>query len=192
MTFFTKLAPKSPDDRRIAMCVLFILVAEGLVFWLKSQVLFSDVRVTVALDLFQIFGTTLLGLAFCLHSNRKERLAALCFIFILYSITNLVCGGRIHAKCGRFKNPANYCPIVLNEKTIMGKTIRTYLIRDQKYKSILVARVEPINKQMALYWPLAEFGYSHNADVKVSGESLFITSYGSQRTIKVVPISAIP
>lgn len=193
MSIFSKLAPKSPDGRRIAMCILFIVMAELLVFCLKKLVLFSDVRVSVALDLFQIFGLTLLGLAFCFHSNRKEKLAALCVSFILLSLTNLACGGKIHAKCWRFRNPKNYSLVILEEIIVKGKTIRKYLVRDQKFSAILVAKVEPINQHIALYWPLAEFGHTDSANLSVHGDSLIVTSHSNQEVqLKVFPLNTIP
>ena len=192
MRVFSKLSPKSPDDRRIAICVLFILVAQIIVFWLQTQLLFTDVRVNIVFDFFQMYGLTLISLAFCLHSNRKEQLAALCVSLVLYSLTNFGCGGRIHAKLWRFKNPGNYSPVVLEELTVKGKTIRKYLIRDQKYPAILVAKVEPISEQMALYWPLAKFGYSNNATLTVNGDSIIVTSRNGDRVeLKVIPFTAI-
>lgn len=192
MRFFSKLSPKSPDDRRIAICVLFIVVAQVIVIWLQSQVLFSNVRVNIVFDFFQIYGLTLISLAFCLHSNRKEQLAALCVCIVLFSMTNLFCDGKIHAKSWRFKDLGNYSPVVLEELTVKGKTIRKYLIRDQKYPAIMVAKVEPISEQIALYWPLAKFGYSSNATLTVNGDSIIVTGRSGDRTeLKVIPFTAI-
>lgn len=193
MRVFSKLSPKSPDDRRIAICVLFIVVAQVLVFWLQTQLLFTDVRVNIVFDFFQIYGLTLISLAFCLHSNRKEQLASLCVSLVLFSLTNSLCSGKIHAKSWRFKHPANYNPVVLEELTTKGKTIRKYLIRDQKYPAIMVAKVEPISAQIALYWPLAKFGYSNNATLTVNGDSIIVTSRSGDRVeLKVIPFTAIP
>ncbi len=192
MRVFSKLSPKSPDDRRIAICVLFIMVAQVLVFWLQTQLLFTDVRVNIVFDFFQIYGLTLISLAFCLHSNRKEQLAALCVSLVLSSLTFLLCDGKINAKLWRFKNPGNYSPVVLEELTVKGKTIRKYLIRDQKYPAIMVAKVEPISEQIALYWPLAKFGYSSNATLTVNGDSIIVTSRNGDRVeLKVIPFTAI-
>ncbi|MDQ5937727.1 MAG: hypothetical protein QG574_5086 [Cyanobacteriota bacterium erpe_2018_sw_21hr_WHONDRS-SW48-000092_B_bin.40] len=193
MRVFSKLSPKSPDDRRIAICVLFIVVAQVIVIWLQTQVLFSDVRVNIVFDFFQIFGLTLISLAFFLHSNRKEQLEALCVSLVLSSLTFLLCDGKIHAKSWRFKNPGNYSPVVLEELTVKGKTIRKYLIRDQKYPAIMIAKVEPISEQIALYWPLAKFGSSNNANLRVNSGSIVVTCRSSGRVeLKVIPLSAIP
>lgn len=192
MRVFSKLSPQSPDDRRIAVCVLFILVAQVIVIWLQAQVLFSDVRVNIVFDFFQIFGLTLISLAFCLHSNRKEQLEALCVSLVLSSLTFLLCDGKINAKNWRFKHPGNYSPVVLEEIAIKGKTIRKYLIRDQKYPAVMVAKVEPISEQIALYWPLAKFGYSNNATLTVNSGSIIVTCRSRDRVeLKVIPLSSI-
>ncbi|MBA4078950.1 MAG: hypothetical protein C0508_28225, partial [Cyanobacteria bacterium PR.023] len=89
--------------------------------------------------------------------------------------------------------PGNYSPVVLEELTVKGKTIRKYLIRDQKYPAIMIAKVEPISEQIALYWPLAKFGSSNNANLRVNGDSIIVTSSGGYRTeLKLIPLSAIP
>jgi hypothetical protein len=104
----------------------------------------------------------------------------------------LLCDGKINAKLWRFKHPGNYSPVVLEELTVKGKTIRKYLIRDQKYPAILVAKVEPISEQMALYWPLAKFGYSNYATLTINGDSIIVTSRNDGRVeLKVIPFTAI-
>ena len=183
MRIFSTLSPKSPDDRRILTCLVFFGVAEVIVFWLQTHVLFSDVRVNVVFDLFQIFSLTLISLAFCLHSNRKERLTALCITIAIFSLTETFCSGKIHAKIWRFQHPGNYNPVVLEEKTVKGKTIRAYRIRDQKYPAILVARVEPINEQVALYWPLVKLGDADHTKLRVSDDSTMVTIQSGQGII---------
>lgn len=124
--------------------------------------------------------------------NRKEQLAALSVSLVLYSLTNFGCGGRINAKLWRFKNPGNYSPVVLEELSVKGKTIRKYLIRDQKFPAIMVAKVEPITEQIALYWPLAKLGYSNSAILKVNSDSIIVISRSGNRVeLKVIPFTAI-
>ncbi len=193
MTFASKLIPTSPSDRRITLCVMFVVVVNFMIGWLRAIVLFSDVRVNVVFDFIQMFSLTLIGLSFCLHSKLKVKLMALCCTVGLYLITSSVCSGKINAKIWRFEHPGNYSLVVLEELTVKGKTIRKYLIRDQKYPAIMIAKVEPISEQIALYWPLAKFGSSNNANLRVNGDSIIVTSsggYGSD--LKVIPLSAIP
>ncbi|CAN5604054.1 hypothetical protein BH11CYA1_BH11CYA1_46870 [soil metagenome] len=193
MSIFTTLSPKTADGRRVAVALSVLAVIEVLVFLLQAQLLFSDVRLSIVIDLFQIFSLPLISLAFCLQANRKEQLAAICVSLIFYLLATLLCSGKIHAKIWRFQHPGKYNPVILEQASVKGKTIRTYLIRDQKYPAILVAKVEPLSEQIALYWPLVKFGHTNNASLVVYKDSIVVTGQGDTIFNRmVVPFSAIP
>jgi hypothetical protein len=190
MTFASKLLPTSPSDRRITLCVMFIIVVNFMIGWLRAIVLFSDVRVNVVFDFIEMFSLTLIGLSFCLHSKLKVKLIALCCTVGLYLITSIVCSGKIHAKIWRFQNPDRYSLALLNEVTVKNKTIKLYLVRDQKFDCLMLTRVEQICKGIERYWPIEMFWHTYEGKLHLNQDSMIVTD-GKGQT-QVIPLSAIP
>lgn len=193
MAILSKLLPTSPSGRRIVLCVTFVAVVNFMICCLRALVLFSDVRFNIVFDFINMFCLTAIGLSFCLDSNLKERLAALGCSLVLCLLTLIFCQGSVHAKTWRFQHPDNYSPVQIDEVTIQNKTIRLYLIRDQKFDCLMAARVEPINKEIALYWSLTRFGHTDKGKLTTYDDSVVVRC-GQPPNIetKLIPLSEIP